>query len=346
MTLVLLPLPSFDHLRRMTDGRGLFEHAKGFQPRYELGYCTDDVARALILTCLAEGPVDLRRVYLDFVIAAVAEDGRCHNRMSTDGDWTDEPGLGDWWGRAAWGLGVAVAAGVGGDVAESAFRRLAAQRSGFRRSMAYAALGAAAMGDRVPEARELLADAVVVVTAIDPGDRRPTADWPWPESRLGYDNALLPHALLAAGAALDRPDLVSLGLGWLEFLVRVQRSGGHLSVVPVGGWAPGESPPGFDQQPLELASLAAAGGKAHELTGDPRWLDLVAAAAAWFAGRNDSSVTMFDAETGAGYDGLTSTGRNFNAGAESTLAANLVLLLANRLGVTECPLSSSTTRGK
>jgi len=43
--------PVFDHLYRMSDGRGLFEHARHDDPRPEHGYCLDDAARALVVVC-------------------------------------------------------------------------------------------------------------------------------------------------------------------------------------------------------------------------------------------------------------------------------------------------------
>ena len=45
------PAPPFQHLQRMTDDVGLLEHAKGIVPRYEHGYCLDDVARGLVVVC-------------------------------------------------------------------------------------------------------------------------------------------------------------------------------------------------------------------------------------------------------------------------------------------------------
>jgi hypothetical protein len=88
------------HLRAMTDEHGLFEHARGDQPRRELGYCVDDVARGLAVTAREDGESDaaaaLTDCYLRFVESAVAEDGRVHNRMSPHGRWTDAPGTGDW----------------------------------------------------------------------------------------------------------------------------------------------------------------------------------------------------------------------------------------------------------
>lgn len=335
-----LPSPRLDHLRRMTDGRGLFEHASGDLPRTDLGYCTDDAARALVLCCWVGAPADdLRAVFREFTVAAVAPDGRCHNRRDTSGAWTDRPGLGDWWGRAVWALGVAVGAGDDDPQLTEAFERLISRRSRHVRSMAYATLGAAAAADRSASARQLLMDAVRPLA--DPGQSIP--DWPWPEPRLTYDNGLLAAATLAAGGQTERPDLLELGLSRLEFLVAAQTLGDHLSVVPVGGRGPGEPPPGFDQQPVELAGLALAGVIAHRLTGDPRWRQLVGAAAAWFVGQNDLGVAMFDDTTGAGYDGLTPSGRNLNRGAESTLAANLTLLLAHHVGVSACPPPSPTT---
>lgn len=335
-----VPMPRFDHLRRLTEDRGLYEHCRGDEPRRELGYCTDDVARALVLACWAGDEVaDLRETYLRFVVDAVAPDGSCHNRRNTSGTWTDAPSLGDWWGRAVWGLGVAVAAGHGGPAAEDALVRLMSRRAPYRRSLAYAALGSAALAGQLTGSRELLGDAL---DAVSHGSE-PSTDWPWPEPRLAYDNGLLPCALISGGDALGRSDAVSLGLILLEFLVGVQRVGGNLSVAPVGGRGPGDTPPGFDQQPIDVASLCTAGATAYQVTGDTRWRSLVGAAAAWFMGENDSGTTMLDLDTGAGFDGLTSTGRNHNRGAESTIAAGMTMLLAHQRGVSACPLQSDAT---
>ena len=41
---------AFTHLARLTDDTGLFEHARHATARREHGYCTDDVARGLVVT--------------------------------------------------------------------------------------------------------------------------------------------------------------------------------------------------------------------------------------------------------------------------------------------------------
>ncbi len=138
-------------------------------------------------------------------------------------------------------------------------------------------------------ALDLLGAATEVIGRPAPG-----SDWPWPEPRLTYANAVLPEALLAAGAALDAPALVADGLRLLGWLLDAQTRDGHLSVVPVGGRGPLDSGPGFDQQPIEAAALADACARAHTITGQDRWLDGINRAAAWFLGANDAGVSLYD----------------------------------------------------
>ena len=47
--MTLLLAPRFDHLLSMTDELGTFEHALFAEPRPEHGYCTDDMARVLVV---------------------------------------------------------------------------------------------------------------------------------------------------------------------------------------------------------------------------------------------------------------------------------------------------------
>jgi hypothetical protein len=325
--------PVFDHLHRMSDGRGLFEHALHSEPRPEHGYCLDDVARALVVVCREPYPSPqlqlLGRRLLGFTVSAVHADGSCHNRMNTAGDWTDRPALGDWWGRALWGLGVAAVHAPTPAMRGRAllgFRTAARCRSPHPRAMAYAALGAGELLLARPDelaARQLLLDTVAALggVAADPA-------WPWPEPRLTYGNGTIVEALLVAGAALPDRVAQARGLHLLDFLLRTETRHGHLSVTPVGGRGPSDAGPGFDQQPIEVAAIGAACARAYESTDEPRWLDGLQLAWAWFLGDNDASTPMFDPSTGAGYDGLQRHGRNLNQGAESTLAALATAQLA------------------
>jgi hypothetical protein len=317
--------PVLDHLDRLTDDRGLFEHADHAVPRREHGYCVDDAARGLVVMCHepAPGPTAgrLARCYLAFVLDALDPAGACHNRMAVDGKWHDEAATGDCWGRALWGLGVAAASAPTAGMRARALGgfRIAAQcRSPHLRSMAFAALGAAELLAARPDemaASALLTDmlAAVAWTDDDPG-------WPWPEERLTYANASVAEALIVAGDALDDRPALSGGLNLLEFLLRTETRDGHLSVTPVGGRGRDDTGPGFDQQPIEVSALASACRSAFRITGQSSWLTGIDLAWDWFRGDNDSATPMFDARTGGGYDGLERHGRNLNQGAESTLA--------------------------
>jgi len=318
--------PVLDHLDRLTDDRGLFEHALHAVPRREHGYCVDDAARGLVVVCHEPEPGlivrRLARCYLAFVLDALDPTGACRNRMAVDGQWRDEATVGDWWGRALWGLGVAATSAPTPGMRARAlggFRIAAQRRSPHLRSMAFATLGAAEVLSGRPDemaARALLTDMLAVIgrpKVDDPG-------WPWPEERLSYANASIAEALIVAGDALPNESALNRGLNLLDFLLRTQTRDGHLSVTPVGGRGRGDAGPGFDQQPIEVSTLADACGSAFRITRQPSWLTGVDLAWDWFGGDNDSATPMFDPHTGGGYDGLERHGRNLNQGAESTLA--------------------------
>ena len=316
----------FDHLDALTDRFGTFEHADHATPRREHGYCVDDVARVLVVTAReVEHTAQVRRLAtgaLAFLRDSQVPSGAVRNRRAADGCWTSRPSVQDCWGRSIWGLGVASSSAHPsiGVEALTLFERGAALRSGWSRSMAYASLGAAAVLERDGAnkvALELLGDAAdtMVVGSID------DHGWPWPEPRLAYANALLPEAMMAAGAALGRGDLVRRGLDLLKWLLARETVDGHLSVTPVGGSGPGDVGPGFDQQPIEVASMADACARAATLDDSTVWLTGIEMALAWFEGANDTGLVVWDPESGGGCDGLGATYVNVNMGAESTLAA-------------------------
>lgn len=330
------PEPNFGHLLRLSDDTGLLEHARGGMARRGHGYCVDDNARALLVISLEPAPPpDVARLAercLGLLAHAQAPDGRFHNRLGYHRAFEDEPGDGDWWGRALWGLGIAAAANPDASVREEAlacFDLGCRVRSPHPRAMAFAALGAAGILGVLPDhpgARTLLVAATASIgrPAQDP-------DWRWPEARLTYGNASLAEALIAGGSALDDPPMVHDGLVMLDWLLRSETRDGHLSLTPVAGWELGEPRPGFDQQPIEAAAMADACGRALHVSGDTRWLDGLGLAAGWFLGANDSDTAMGDPATGGGYDGLEAGGRNANQGAESTLAFLSTMQQARRL---------------
>ncbi len=150
-------------------------------------------------------------------------------------------------------------------------------------------------------------------------------NWPWPEDRLTYSNALLPNARLAIAQINSDAAETRAALEQLDWLVSLQLVNGklgesHLSPIPNTGYAHGDALLSFDQQPIELWHLADAAARAWHITHDEHWSEIVTACQGWFDGANTLGAIMFDPYSGGTFDGLGVAGPNHNQGAESTLA--------------------------
>lgn len=335
------PLPAISrlHLAELTGGLGIWQHATGTVPVRRLGYCTDDEARAVVVHLLHGRELGWAAVRTDawrslrFLRDAWSPVvARFRNFRDAEGAWMDQAGSEDTQGRALLALGRILAEPR--DPAFAADARMlfanavpATRRLGALRAMASCALGcAAALGgdtlgvELTGVTKAALRDLVGrLMAAFEAGGA--TADWPWPEALLSYENALIPHALIAGGSRLGDTGSVALGLRVLRWLTVEQRAdGGWLSPVGNDGWWPrGGVRAQYDQQPIEAASQLFACEAAFEATSDPGWLAAAEQAYAWFLGINDSGVPVAVPETGGCHDGLEPTGVNPNQGAESTL---------------------------
>lgn len=315
---------NLQHLSKLTDDRGLYEHCRGEQPRPEHGYCVDDVARALIVVARAglHDPArrSLAEIYSAFLAEAQTVDGRVVNRRDTNGVWHGAPSTSDHWGRALWAWGTVVQTSGEPEMAAQAYERFrisARRRSVFFRSMIFAVLGASKVLDVLPGNESAMGIMRDTISMLPPVDGR---QWAWPEPTLTYANAAIPEAMMLAGFHTDRWDLVRQGRHALEWLWQLQYSAGRLSITPHKGWMPGDALPAFDQQPIEVAALVDACMTAYDLTSDPIWLERVKTGRRWFDGKNDQGIELHDPDTGAGFDALTINGRNENQGAESTIS--------------------------
>jgi hypothetical protein len=319
----------------LTDDVGIIQHARESVPDRSTGYCTDDVARGLIvalkrLAYVADDPDALRdatrlaSIYLAFLYDARLPDGRFHNFMSYGREWLDVVGTQDSCGRAIWSLGYAACFAP-----HEPWRRVSAQLLDralgsvdwleFPRAQAYAILGLAhaLRADRTPlraQAMQSLASALVARYERERHD-----DWEWFEPTMTYDNARLPEALLRAGSALDDRRLLEIGRSTLQFLERTVFEDGIF--VPIGndGWYRRGGPRArFAQQPLEASAMLDAELAAFDAFADPAHRAAANVAMAWYNGKNLLGAVM--AHGGGCYDGLEADGPNRNMGAESTLA--------------------------
>ncbi|MBD5634365.1 MAG: hypothetical protein IAI49_07785 [Candidatus Eremiobacteraeota bacterium] len=325
--------PSLEHVSALTDDVGIHQHATFDIANRHEGYCTDDVARAFIVSTVAsrsqsrgEEAARLGRVYLSFLLHAQRSDGRFRNFMSYSREWLDDAGTPDSNGRAIWAIGHGLRFS-----ATDSWRRTCAQileralphvaSLTFVRSQAYAALGLVhayeGHGRKHPrietELRAIGTDLIARHASCSAGG------WDWFENELTYDNARLPEALLRIGSVLEDSRMVDLGLRTYAFYESVVVENDTL--VPIGndGWyVRGKPRARYAQQPLEAAAFVDASLAAQAATGDSRYRRLAEIGLAWYHGRNSEDAVMVAA--GGCYDGLEALGVNRNMGAESTLA--------------------------
>jgi hypothetical protein len=199
----------------------------------------------------------------------------------------------------------------------------AAMEFRYLRPCAYALLGADAYLDTpepldiAPDLHRRLAERLYEVWRLHQEDV-----WPWWEDNLTWGNAKLPHAMLVAGRRLESEEMTEAALKALRWLLEVQTGEeGQLSIIGNQGWYyRGGKPAKFDQQPIEAKALVQACLAAADFTGEADWAEEACRCFEWFTGRNDLKVTLYNAETGGGQDGLEPGGVNLNQGAESTLA--------------------------
>jgi hypothetical protein len=158
-------------------------------------------------------------------------------------------------------------------------------------------------------------------------EKTSTPEWPWFEEVLSYDNAKLPHALIASGRAGGNSRAVGLGLQALRWLVDEQKSPtGYLRPIGSNGfYHRGGDRSQFDQQPIEAHATVSACIEAYHASDDSSWLQEARLAFEWFLGANDLGLDLYDAKSGGCCDGLQEDRVNLNQGAESTLAFLLSL---------------------
>jgi glycosyltransferase involved in cell wall biosynthesis len=337
-----LPALKLDHLYRMSDSTGIFQHASFTVPNFGEGYCTDDNARALLLALMLQQAgnnsqrlSELAATYAAFLNHAFdRKSRRFRNFMSFDRCWL-ETGAGseDCHGQALWALGLCV-----GHAGHGSFQRLAAEL--FEQALPIAATFTS------PRAWAFTLIGIDEYLQRLSGDRRAnqirdqltakllqryadaaTADWQWFEDVVSYANAKLPHALILSGRCMNNPAMLETGLKTLRWLVAMQTSDTG-SLRPIGSngfYKRGQERALFDQQPIEAQATVSACIEAYNATDDLLWVAEARRAFEWYLGRNDLGLPLYDSSTGGCRDGLHVDRVSQNQGAESTLAFLLSL---------------------
>lgn len=347
------PLPDWnlDHLKRLTDSTGIFQFADHGIPNLADGYCSDDCARALLLTVYLEelGRDDseierLSTTYAGFLQYAFdRERKRFRNFLTFDRRWRREINVGsdDCQGRVVWALGACVRRSKRAPLQFWAARIFeeaieACSDNPSPRSWALCLLGIRDYlfrleGDRrVARIGESLARRL-----LDRFAESSSTDWPWFEDSVTYDNARLPQALLAFGSEEAR----EVGLKSLKWLVETQKShrGDFRPIGSDGFYVKGNPPARFDQQPIEALATVSACLEAARRSEESFWIDEARLAFDWYLGRNDLDLELYNSTTGGCRDGLLPDRVNQNEGAESTLAFLLSLAEMNLFEISRGP---------
>jgi len=332
-----LPAIKLDHLLLLTDDTGILQHAIYNTPNYNSGYTTDDNARGLVLATLLsnlqgnETPFmnGLAERFLAFLWYAYNPDNqRFRNNLAYDRRWLEDAGSEDSHARAIYALGT-VAGRSSSDQLQANAAYLLTQGlpviSSFTspRAWSYAIVGLDEYLRRFPGDRkarqtlEQLAYRLMNLYQDNHGE-----DWLWFEDRLTYCNAILPRALIRAGATISSTDMLDVGLNALNWLLRIQRPGTDY-FVPIGTngfYKRGGERARFDQQPVEAQETISACLDAYRITGEPRLYKEAHLAFEWFLGWNDLNLPLYNPSNGGCHDGLHPDRVNQNQGAESTLA--------------------------
>jgi len=329
----VLPMFALDHIRRMTDATGLFQHANFGIPNYKEGYCLDDNARALLMVTMAfrqqkhMQALELAPVYLSYIHYMQNDDGTFRNFLSFNRNFLDEVGSEDSFGRTIWALGYLLSNPTTDMHYRSAKKMFFSAAPNFEklehiRGIANTMIGISSylQGAKEDEQmKEILQRLAGRLLAHYEENRRD--DWKWFEPQLTYDNAVLPLALWHAAEMTGDDKIRSVAKESMDFLTGITLKNGYLSVIGNEQWfAADGNKSRFAQQPVDAMMMVLLFQKAYQLSADKACAERLNTSFMWFLGQNDLHLSLYNKETKGCFDGLESYGVNQNQGAESTLA--------------------------
>lgn len=336
------PEINLDHLIRMTDSTGLYHHAIGSIPNYNEGYCTDDNARALLLTVLLEEAnedtakiYELSGRYSAFVNYAFNKETKhFRNFMSYDRRWIEDVGSDDCQGRSIWALGTCAGRSKASNFhmwGAQLFNQVIplAEELTSPRAWAFSLLGIneyfkRMSGDSIAnQIRDTLTNRLTNLFDSVADD-----EWFWLEEILSYDNAVIPRALIVSGKWTGNEKAFDIGIKSLRWLLKTQTSeSGYFRPIGSNGfYLKSGNRAKFDQQPIEAYSMLSACLEASRATDDSSWQESARMIFEWFLGINDLGIPLYNTQTGGCHDALHVDRINQNQGGESTLAFLLSLV--------------------
>ncbi len=331
---VKLPPIRLYHLEHLLTPLGIWQHTRYAEPWIEHGFSIDDQARGLIVGAWlyylqpqqpewleihnSDLPTHLIETCLRYIESAQLPSGRFHNFRDAEGNWTDEVGSDDSYGRTIWALQTLLKLLPNTPWAQRAETVLKKALPHWHtiqplRSVAFLIL----------EEEDHYRLTVLGRHLAEHYTAQREPDWRWFEPFLTYDNPRLPQALLLAGLRTRNPYWIDNAREAYEFLQAVTfAETGYFNPVGSNGWYyRGKSRAVFDQQPVCAGATVEAFLDAWQAFDFYKpFLESAQRALLWYHGDNIHQIALYDPETGTVYDGLTPVGVNLNRGAESVLS--------------------------
>lgn len=327
------PEISFRHIKKLTDSTGIFSHAVFGFPNLKNGYRLEDNSRALYATTMAYQQTQKKKIkslmstYLSFIQYMQNPDGTFYHQLLYNRMHKDEKGSDECFGTTLWALGYLINNPPDYGFLEGAkeiFKKalIATDEICQIRGIAYSILGICnylqtfKIDQVTSERLYSLLDKLVDFYNANKKD-----DWKWFESKIAYDNAVLPLALMSASELIQDEKSKIIAFESMRFLTDIVIKNRRLSLIGNKKWyEKGGERSVFDQLPVDAMGLILLYKKAFELTKNQRFFQFMQICFNWFFGKNDLYVSLYETNTKGCYDGLQEKGVNRNQGAESSLA--------------------------
>jgi hypothetical protein len=336
--------PRLEHLRRMTDSRGLIRAARGDCPDRFSGYSTIDNAEALRLCALLGSTVEsevagsLASFYFDFLVRARRADGRAWHGCDALIRWHEHDDDLCVQSRVARALAAVMVSEL-----PISMRLAAAQwwpdllmHADAAWSPCAAANWLIAIGKlrRADPGRDLTrAEALARWLVEDCYNPTRCSGWDWFMSGWVPEGAVIPTGLWVAHELLGESRLAEVAHATTHFLIDHFFENDTLSPAgTLGNWSGSAVKASFDQLPVDARAMIELLCAAERASGSSVYHPLIETAGCWFDGANLKSRCMIDGSAGGCFDALTANGPSPNQGGAAITAylLSLAALAARR----------------
>lgn len=347
-----LPTINVGHIKALTTDFSIIQFAQHTKPDIYSGYCLDDNARALLGFTeyydmkKVNGTLRMIERYLNFTKYTQKDNGKFHNFVNFNRQFTDQMESEDSFGRAIWSLGCVIKSKNLPDnikkEAEDIFVKTMPWFNDIKsmRSIAFSIIGLCHVAEKCEKHKEEIINIINKLSAklVKSYEENSTEEngngkWYWFENCFTYSNYKLPEALFEAYRVTRDKQYLQVAEKTLKFIMGITfEKKEHFSPIGQDGWYFRNGKRAyFDQQPEDAASAVEGLVAAYLATNKKEYKERAYIAFQWFLGKNHLSQMVYDEATGGCYDGLGKYSLNFNQGAESTLSYFLARLAIGKI---------------